>query len=97
MPKLNRNSKKRTRPEVFLAHLRKKLRIEPLEAIELRAIPHALRATGDDTLLTTALLGIGKTTLYRRPESPLLSTSRSPILSAIRVRPALYNLPPRTT
>ncbi len=66
MPKLNRNSKKRTRPEVFLAHLRKKLRIEPLEAIELRAIRHALRATGDDKLLTAALLGIGKTTLYRR-------------------------------
>jgi transcriptional regulator with PAS, ATPase and Fis domain len=66
MPRPTRNSKKRTRPEVFLAQLRKKLRVEPLEAIELRAIRHALRVTRDDKLLAAALLGIGKTTLYRR-------------------------------
>jgi transcriptional regulator with PAS, ATPase and Fis domain len=66
MPKLNRNSKKRTSPEKLLAQLRKQLRIEPLEEIELRAIRHALHAARGDKLLAAALLGIGKTTLYRR-------------------------------
>ena len=66
MPKPNRNSKKRTSPERLLAQLRKQLRIEPLENIELRAIRHALQAARGDKLLAAALLGIGKTTLYRR-------------------------------
>jgi transcriptional regulator with PAS, ATPase and Fis domain len=40
--------------------------VEPLETIELRAIRHALQAARGDKLLAAALLGIGKTTLYRR-------------------------------
>jgi transcriptional regulator of acetoin/glycerol metabolism len=66
MPKPTKNSKKRTSPEKLLAQLRKQLRIEPLEDIELRAIRRALQAARGDKLLAAALLGIGKTTLYRR-------------------------------
>jgi transcriptional regulator of acetoin/glycerol metabolism len=66
MPKPTKNSNKRTSPEKLLAQLRKQLRVEPLETIELRAIRHALQAARGDKLLAAALLGIGKTTLYRR-------------------------------
>jgi transcriptional regulator with PAS, ATPase and Fis domain len=38
----------------------------PLEEIERRAILHALRETGGDKLAAARLLGIGKTTLYRK-------------------------------
>jgi DNA-binding NtrC family response regulator len=40
--------------------------IVPLREIESRAILHALRQTGGDKLATARLLGIGKTTLYRK-------------------------------
>ncbi|MGC2670257.1 MAG: sigma 54-interacting transcriptional regulator [Candidatus Acidiferrum sp.] len=40
--------------------------IMPLREIERRAILHALRETGGDKLATARLLGIGKTTLYRK-------------------------------
>ena len=50
----------------FLSQLRKKLNVQPLEEIERRAIDKALRATHDDKVLAAALLGIGKTTLYRK-------------------------------
>jgi transcriptional regulator with PAS, ATPase and Fis domain len=66
MSKPTKSSKKSGRKQPFLSQLRKKLRIETLESIELRAIRHALNATKDDKLLAAALLGIGKTTLYRR-------------------------------
>jgi transcriptional regulator with PAS, ATPase and Fis domain len=38
----------------------------PLEETERRAILHALRESGGDRLVAARLLGIGKTTLYRR-------------------------------
>jgi|SRR5579863_4056617 transcriptional regulator with PAS, ATPase and Fis domain len=40
--------------------------IMPLREIERRAILHAMRETGGDKLATSRLLGIGKTTLYRK-------------------------------
>ena len=38
----------------------------PLEALERRAIYRALRETAGDKLAAARLLGIGKTTLYRK-------------------------------
>jgi two-component system response regulator HydG len=38
----------------------------PLEELERRAIMRALRETGGDKLAAARLLGIGKTTLYRK-------------------------------
>jgi two-component system response regulator HydG len=38
----------------------------PLEALERRAIFRALRETAGDKLAAARLLGIGKTTLYRK-------------------------------
>ena len=38
----------------------------PLEALERRAILRALRETAGDKLAAARLLGIGKTTLYRK-------------------------------
>jgi transcriptional regulator with PAS, ATPase and Fis domain len=38
----------------------------PLDEMERRAIVHALRETGGDKLAAARLLGIGKTTLYRK-------------------------------
>lgn len=38
----------------------------PLEELERRAILRALRETGDDKMAAARLLGIGKTTLYRK-------------------------------
>lgn len=40
--------------------------ILPLEELERRAIMRALRESGDDKLAAARLLGIGKTTLYRK-------------------------------
>jgi DNA-binding NtrC family response regulator len=40
--------------------------ISPLEEVERRAILKALRATGGDRLRAAKLLGIGKTTIYRK-------------------------------
>lgn len=38
----------------------------PLEELERRAILRALRESGGDKLIAARLLGIGKTTLYRK-------------------------------
>jgi DNA-binding NtrC family response regulator len=38
----------------------------PLEEMERRAILRALREAGDDKLAAARILGIGKTTLYRK-------------------------------
>jgi two-component system response regulator HydG len=38
----------------------------PLEELERRAILRALRETGGDKLAAARMLGIGKTTLYRK-------------------------------
>jgi transcriptional regulator with PAS, ATPase and Fis domain len=40
--------------------------VVPLGEIERRAVVHALRESGGDRLLAARLLGIGKTTLYRK-------------------------------
>jgi two-component system response regulator HydG len=40
--------------------------LAPLEVLERRAILRALRETADDKLAAARLLGIGKTTLYRK-------------------------------
>ncbi len=40
--------------------------ILPLEELERRAILRTLRETGGDKLSTARMLGIGKTTLYRK-------------------------------
>jgi two-component system response regulator HydG len=40
--------------------------ILPLEELERRAILRALRESGGDKLAAARLLGIGKTTLYRK-------------------------------
>jgi transcriptional regulator of acetoin/glycerol metabolism len=40
--------------------------ILPLEELERRAILQALEATGGDRLRAAKLLGIGKTTIYRK-------------------------------
>jgi two-component system response regulator HydG len=40
--------------------------VVPLEALERRAIFRALRETSGDKLAAARLLGIGKTTLYRK-------------------------------
>ena len=54
----------------------------PLAEIERRAVLHALRETGGDKLAAARLLGIGKTTLYRKlkdyaraPSPPGLATT----------------------
>ncbi len=41
-------------------------KLVPLEEIERRAVLHALRETGGDKVAAARLLGIGKTTLYRK-------------------------------
>jgi two-component system response regulator HydG len=40
--------------------------VMPLEELERRAIQRALRETSGDKLAAARLLGIGKTTLYRK-------------------------------
>jgi two-component system response regulator HydG len=56
-------------------------RIIPLAELERRAIRQALREAGGDKLLAARLLGIGKTTLYRRLKS-YEAESRSTQVSA---------------
>ncbi len=45
---------------------RKSDELLPLEELERRAILRALRESGGDKLAAARLLGIGKTTLYRK-------------------------------
>jgi transcriptional regulator of acetoin/glycerol metabolism len=64
-----RQSKRKTksaRPEKFLLGLRKKLGVKTLLEVKQNALEKALVATKGDKALAAALLGIGKTTLYRR-------------------------------
>ncbi|HYA97780.1 MAG TPA: sigma-54 dependent transcriptional regulator [Methylomirabilota bacterium] len=49
----------------------------PLEELERRAILRTLRETGGDKLATARLLGIGKTTLYRKLKQYHLAASAS--------------------
>ncbi len=68
MAKRTRQSKKKKphRPEKFLLGLRKKLGVKTLLEVKQNALEKALVATKGDKALAAALLGIGKTTLYRR-------------------------------
>jgi len=68
MAKRTRPSKRKKssgRPEKFLVGLRKKLGIKTLQEVKQNALQKALKATKGDKALAAALLGIGKTTLYR--------------------------------
>src|SRR5437763_14332244 len=68
MAKRSRPSKRKrksSRPESFLLGLRKKLGIKTLREVKNNALQKALAATKGDKALAAALLGIGKTTLYR--------------------------------
>ncbi len=47
-------------------HVPDKDELLPLEELERRAILRALRETGGDKLAAARILGIGKTTLYRK-------------------------------
>jgi transcriptional regulator with PAS, ATPase and Fis domain len=49
----------------------------PLEELERRAIQHALKQTGGDRLAAARLLGIGKTTLYRKLKEYRRTSCRS--------------------
>jgi transcriptional regulator of acetoin/glycerol metabolism len=60
-----KRKKTTTRPESFLLALRKKLGIRTLGEVKEKALRDALIATKGDKALAAALLGIGKTTLYR--------------------------------
>ena len=61
----SKRKKKSSRPEGFLLGLRKKLGIKTLREVKQNALQKALVATKGDKALAAALLGIGKTTLYR--------------------------------
>ena len=68
MAKQTRHSKRKTttsQPEKFLLGLRKKLGVRTLLEVKRQALHKALAATKGDKALAAALLGIGKTTLYR--------------------------------
>jgi transcriptional regulator of acetoin/glycerol metabolism len=68
MAKPTRQSKRKrnaARPERFLLGLRKKLGVKTLLEVKQNALQKALAATKGDKALAAALLGIGKTTLYR--------------------------------
>jgi transcriptional regulator of acetoin/glycerol metabolism len=56
---------KTVRRERHLSRLRKRLGVESLLEIKRKAVQKALTASKGDKVLAAALLGIGKTTLYR--------------------------------
>ncbi len=62
----SKQKKKTAHPERFLLGLRKKLGVKTLLEVKQNALQKALVATKGDKALAAALLGIGKTTLYRR-------------------------------
>ena len=57
-------------PEAMLCHLARKSSsrqdLNTLQALEQQAIRQALQATGGDRVRAAKLLGIGKTTIYRK-------------------------------
>ncbi|HLJ25882.1 MAG TPA: hypothetical protein VKY85_04170 [Candidatus Angelobacter sp.] len=57
------------RPETYLAKLRKKLGVRPLVETKRREVARALTVARGDKVLAAALLGIGKTTIYRTLEN----------------------------
>ena len=63
-----RSSKRRRRTDPadrYLLQLRKKLGVQTLSDTKLKEVKKALSVTRGDKVLAAALLGIGKTTLYR--------------------------------
>ncbi|HZR30209.1 MAG TPA: helix-turn-helix domain-containing protein [Terriglobales bacterium] len=71
MPKSKKSrSKKKTASPRYskdtLAKLRKKYKIKKWREMQNLAIDKAMQATKGDKLLVAALLGVGKTTIYRR-------------------------------
>jgi transcriptional regulator of acetoin/glycerol metabolism len=55
-------------PERYLLRLRKKLGVRTLTETKRREVEKALSVTQGDKVLAAALLGIGKTTVYRTLE-----------------------------
>jgi transcriptional regulator of acetoin/glycerol metabolism len=49
----------------MIGFLRHKLKIKTIDQVKAEAITNALAKTKDDVILAAALLGIGKTTIYR--------------------------------
>lgn len=67
--KKTRTKRKPARPRYskdVLAKLRKKHHIMKWRDMQKLAIDKAMRATKGDKLLVAALLGVGKTTIYRK-------------------------------
>jgi len=60
-----KRKKSAARPEKLLVGLRKKLGVKTLQEVKQNALDKALVAAKGDKALAAALLGIGKTTLYR--------------------------------
>jgi hypothetical protein len=64
-----RRKRRMERPETYLAKLRKKLGVRPLVETKRREVAKALTVAQGDKVLAAALLGIGKTTIYRTLEN----------------------------
>ena len=58
-------SSKNKRPDKYLINLRKKLGIITLQEAKEKAMTKAYSVCKGDAILAAALLGIGKTSLYR--------------------------------
>lgn len=66
MPKNGKARKRNAHdPQRQLIALRKRLGVPSLNEVRWNLIQKALRATNNDVVLAAALMGIGKTTLYR--------------------------------
>jgi transcriptional regulator of acetoin/glycerol metabolism len=61
----NNKRKRSQRPERYLEQLRRKLGVRTLYETKLKEVKKALSVTQGDKVLAAALLGIGKTTIYR--------------------------------
>jgi transcriptional regulator of acetoin/glycerol metabolism len=57
--------RKRNQPERYLDQLRRKLGVRPLFETKLKEVKRAVSVAQGDKVLAAALLGIGKTTIYR--------------------------------
>ncbi|HEY6970588.1 MAG TPA: hypothetical protein VJA94_15375 [Candidatus Angelobacter sp.] len=56
---------RRNRPEKYLDQLRRKLGVRPLYETKMKEVKRAVSVAQGDKVLAAALLGIGKTTIYR--------------------------------
>ena len=63
--KTKKSKSRNRRPEKYLITLRKKLGIITMQEAKSRAMTKAYAACKGDAILAAALLGIGKTSLYR--------------------------------